>query len=274
MALGGVAYYWSVLEKGKSPGQNFDALFFGPEDGLRGEYDELYRSVFRHPDSYWKIVEALGGRRDGLTRDELLERTGTSSNGTFSRCLSDLEECGFIRRYSRSPECSNGGVFQLVDNFTLFYRRFVLGRNERSGDYWTSAVSEGEKNEWRGFAFERLCLWHVRQIKAALGIAGVHAEAYSWRGTARDGHPAQIALVLDRKDGIVNVCEMKFGRKPYAIDANEAERLSRRVEAIRDRFGPERSIHLTMIASGGLERNSYGNSVQSEVVLDDLFRDA
>jgi AAA+ ATPase superfamily predicted ATPase len=274
MALGGVAYYWSVLEKGKSPGQNFDTLFFGAEEGLRGEYDELYRSVFRHPDSYWKIVEALGGRRDGLTRDELLGKTGVTSNGTFSRCLSDLEECGFVRRYLPSSESCNGGVFQLVDNFTLFYRRFVLGRNERSGDYWRSVVAEGEKNEWRGFAFERLCLWHVPQIKAALGIAGVHAEAYSWRGTAQDGHQAQIDLVLDRKDGIVNVCEMKYGKKPYVIDANEAERLSRRVEAFRERFGSGRSVHLTMITSNGLEHNAYSHSVQSEVILDDLFRDA
>ena len=131
----------------------------------------------------------------------------------------------------------------------------------------------GEKNEWRGFAFERLCLWHVAQIKAALGIAGVHVEACSWRGTALDGHPAQIDLVLDRRDGIVNVCEMKFGRKPYTIDANEAERLARRVDTFRDRFGADRSIHLTMITSNSLEHNAYSHSVQSEVVLDDLFRD-
>lgn len=274
MALGGVAYYWSVLEKGKSPAQNIDALFFGEQDGLRGEYDELYRSVFRHPDSYWKIVEALGGRRDGLTRDELLAKTGVTSNGTFSRCLSDLEECGFVRRYLPSAEGRNGGLFQLVDSFTLFYRRFVLGRTQRGGDYWQSVLTEGAKNEWRGFAFERLCLWHVPQIKAALGIAGVHVEAYSWRGSAQDGRQAQIDLLLDRRDGIVNVCEMKYSRKPYVIDADEADRLARRVESFRDRFGSGRSIHLTMITSNGLEHNAYSHSVQSEVTLDDLFRDA
>lgn len=272
MALGGVAYYWSVLERGKSPAQNFDALFFGEQEGLRGEYDELYRSIFRHPDLYWKIVEELGGRRDGLTRDELLERIGATSNGTFSRCLSDLEECGFIRRYAPSIDGRNGGCYQLIDNFSLFYRRFVTDGKSRTGDYWQTALSEGAKNEWRGFAFERLCLAHVDQIKAALGISGVHVEAYSWRGSSADGKAAQIDLLLDRRDGIVNVCEMKYSRRPYVIDRDESERLARRIEAIRGRVGAERLIHLTMITACGIEHNEYGNEVQSEVVLDDLFK--
>lgn len=271
MVFGGVAYYWSLLEKGKSLAQNIDALFFSEQDGLRGEYDELYRSIFRHPDMYWKIVASLGERRDGLTRDELLGKTGVQSNGTFSRCLSDLEECGFIRRYATSARGINGGVYQLADNFTLFYRRFVLGRRNRDGDCWQSALSDGEKNEWLGFAFERTCLAHIRQIKTALGISGVHAEAYSWRGTASDGSPAQIDLVLDRKDGIVNVCEMKYSRKKYAIDKAESERLQRRVETLRSHIGADRSIHLTMITASGVEHNMYWNDIQSEVTLDDLF---
>ena len=273
MALGGVAYYWSLLEKGKSVAQNMDALFFSDQTGLKGEYDELYKSIFRHPGLYWKIVEALGGRRDGLTRDELLDKLGGTSNGSFSRCLSDLEECGFIRRFVPSVDGRNGGVYQLVDNFTLFYRRFALGRDNRSGDYWQSGVSEGVKNEWRGFAFEMTCLHHVAQIKSALGIAGVHADAYSWRGTSGDGNSAQIDLLLDRRDGIVNVCEMKYGHRPYVIGRDESERLLRRVESFRDRVGQNRSIHLTMITACGVERNMYSHAVQSEVTLDDLFRE-
>ena len=221
---------------------------------------------------YWKIVEKLGGRRDGLTRNELLRSFGGLSNGSFSRCLSDLEECGFIRNYLPTARGRNGGVYQIVDNFTLFYRRFVLGQNNRGGDYWQSVLTEGAKSEWRGFAFERLCLAHVPQIKAALGISGVHADAYSWRGGAVDGNEAQVDLLLDRRDGIVNVCEMKYTRKPYAIDKEEAGRMQRRVEAFRDRLGPDRSIHLTMITSNGLEHNMYSHAVQSEVTLDDLFR--
>ena len=161
--------------------------------------------------------------------------------------------------------------WKLVDNFTLFYRRFVLGHADRGGDHWQS-ISEGVKNEWRGFAFERVCLGHISQIKAALGISGVHVEAYSWRGEAANGRGTQIDLLLDRRDGVVNVCEMKYGHKKYAIDKEELERLQRRVDTFRERLGGERSVHLTMITPNGLESNMYSHAVQSEVTMDALFR--
>ena len=35
----------------------------------------------------------------------------------------------------------------------------------------------------------------------------------------------------------------------------------------------QKAIHLTFVTSRGLARNSYWNDVQSEVTLDDLFRE-
>ena len=43
MILGGVPYYWSLLEKGKSLPQNIDALFFREGAVLQNEYQNLYR---------------------------------------------------------------------------------------------------------------------------------------------------------------------------------------------------------------------------------------
>ena len=71
MAFGGVAYYWSLLEKGRSPEQNIDSLFFGRRDGLRMEFDELYSSLFTNPEPYIKIILELGKHRQGLGRDEI-----------------------------------------------------------------------------------------------------------------------------------------------------------------------------------------------------------
>jgi len=272
MALGGVAYYWSILEKGKSPAQNIDTLFFSRQDGLRVEYDELYRSLFRHPDRHMAIVEALGGRRDGLTRDELMAALGTDSGGDVTRCLDDLESCGFIRLYHTSATGKNGGNYQLIDPFTLFYRRFVQDNASRSGDYWQSELSEGAKNEWRGFAFERLCLEHVPQLKTALGIAGVHADVYSLRvGGNAKRRGAQIDLLLDRRDGIVNLCEMKYASGEYVINAEEGAKLRNRIEAFREKVGKRRSIHLTLITSEGLAHKCEWGMVQSTLTLDDLF---
>ena len=153
--------------------------------------------------------------------------------------------------------------------------RFVRGNTSRSGDYWTAEVGEGEKNEWRGNAFERLCLEHIPQIKKALGISGVHTEVYSWRtSTARELRGAQVDLLIDRKDGIVNLCEMKFSQKEYAIDKEEFAKIRNRIEAVRETIGAKRPIHLTIVTANGLAHNMYWNNVQSEITLDDLFTPA
>ena len=274
MALGGVAFYWSLLEKGRSPAQNFDRLFFGRDDGLRFEFEELYASLFSNPGPYEKIVLALGSRRAGLGRDELVAALGAHSSGNLSRQLEDLEESGFIRHYLPAGGL-NGGLYQLVDPFSLFWMRFVKGNRSRDGDYWTESVGEGEKNEWRGFAFERLCLEHVPQIKRALGISGVHTEVYSWKCSAsHELRGAQIDLLISRADGIVNMCEMKYAKGEFAIDAEENRKIANRAEAFSKLLGGGRTIHVTMITAHGLAHNTYWNNVQSEVTLDDLFRDA
>lgn len=272
MALGGVAYYWNLLEKGKSPEQNINALFFGPNDGLRLEFDELYSSLFRKPEPYMRIVMALDKRRCGLTRDEILSETGMSAGGgNFSEMLENLEECGFIRHFLPLGG-KNGGVYQLADNFSLFFLQFVKGCQSRDGDYWTAAVSSEAKNVWRGLAFERLCVSHVRQIKNALGIAGVHTEVYSWRSHKDESNGgAQIDLLIDRRDGIVNLCEMKYSREKYAITKEEHDKLQNRVSVFGRQLGHGKSIHLTMVTALGLKHNVYWNDVQSEVTLDDLF---
>ena len=272
MALGGVAYYWNLLEKGKSPEQNINALFFGPNDGLRLEFDELYSSLFKKPEPYMRIVMALNKRRSGLTRDEILSEIGaTAGGGNFTEMLENLEECGFVRLL-RPLGAKNGGIYQLADNFSLFFLQFVRGCLSRDGDYWTASIPSEAKNAWRGLAYERLCVSHIQQIKKALGIAGVHTEVYSWRGPKNDlQRGAQIDLLIDRRDGIVNLCEMKYSREEYAITKEEHDRLQNRIASFSRQLGRGKSIHLTMVTTLGLKHNTYWNDVQSEVTLDDLF---
>ena len=198
---------------------------------------------------------------------------GVRSNGNLSAHLADLEACGFIRKY-RPVGGVNGGLYQLIDNFSLFYLRFVKGSDSQDGDYWTMGVGEGAKNDWRGFAFERLCLEHVPQIKRALGISGVFTEVYSWKCSASpELRGAQIDLLLVRKDGIVNLCEMKYSKGVYAIDAEEDRKIANRVAAFDKALGGNKTIHVTMVTAHGLAHNAYWNNVQSEVTLDDLFKE-
>ena len=275
MALGGVAYYWSRLTKGLSAEQNINRLFFSRDEGLRGEFEELYSSLFKNPEPYKDIVLALGKCRYGLTRDEILAAIGKGSGGDSSRHLEELEECGFIGRFHVVGAEKRGSLYQLTDNFSLFHMQFAAARKRVIDNYWTASVPEGAKYAWRGMAFERLCLAHVRQIKEKLGISGVAVEVCAWRRKdVGDGIPdVQIDLILDRRDGIVNLCEMKYSDGEYVLDKDELDRLLKRREALRTVFGPRKSIHLTLITSNGLRHNKYSGNIQSELTLSDLFRE-
>lgn len=81
-----------------------------------------------------------------------------------------------------------------------------------------------------GLAFERVCLQHISQIKA-LGISGVLSNVYSWRTEADEDKgidKTQIDLLIDRNDGVINLCEMKFSAQEYAITEDEEMKLRRR----------------------------------------------
>ena len=271
MVLGGVAYYWSLLEKGRSPEQNIDLLFFSRREELRAEFDELYSSLFTNPEPYIDIIKALGNHRQGLGREEIVRATGVTSNGGLTAHLADLEECGFIRKYHPAGG-ENSGLYQLADAFSLFYMTFVEGTDSRDGDYWTSRVSEGRKNDWRGNAFERVAIAHVPQIKKALGISGVHTDIYSWKTSASvTSRGAQVDLLIDRRDGIANLCEMKYSSVEYAIDKDENDRIANRVAAFRGQIDPNRTIHVTIITANGLKDYMYSHNVNSRIDLDDLF---
>ena len=115
---------------------------------------------------------------------------------------------------------------------------------------------------------------HIPQIKAALGIAGVRTSVASWSHRADERYPegAQIDLLIDRADDVINICEMKFCNGAFAIDKGYAKSLANKQQALRTVTGTKKGIHLTFVTVDGVAHNSYWNDVQSEVTLDDLFK--
>ena len=83
----------------------------------------------------------------------------------------------------------------------------------------------------------------------------------------------QIDLLLDRKDGIINLCEMKYSDGEYVLDNAELERMISRRETFRLACGIKKAIHLTLVTSNGLRHNKYSGNIQSELTLADLFRE-
>jgi hypothetical protein len=93
---------------------------------------------------------------------------------------------------------------------------------------------------------------------------------YAWR--SRNTVPgAQIDMVIDRMDGIVNLCEMKYSNDRYAIVRKYAERLSEKAAAFARETGSRKALHTTFITIYGLAESGYRHSAQSKITLDDLF---
>jgi len=184
----------------------------------------------------------------------------------LSRYLKVLEQCGFIRRFSELWKRTKGAVFQLIDNFTLFYFRFMEPNATNDRHYWSAMFDTRTHSTWAGLAFERLCLQHIDGIRHALGISGVLANVHSWRNAN-----AQIDLLIDRRDGIINICEMKYWAGQYVMTAADDASLANKKAELKASAKTRKAVHLTMVTSFGVKPNAYSHNVQSFVTLDDLF---
>ena len=274
MILGGIPYYWSLLRRGESLSQNIDRLFFSENGRLSHEFEALYDSLFKKPTPYISIVTTLATKKAGMTRKELLENTGLDDNAVFIRTLEELEQCNFIRKYQILGKKQRDAIYQLMDNFTLFYFRYLTSNIKKDNHFWSNNLSSQLHSSWAGLAFERVCLWHLPQIKEALGIGGVVSTAQSWHTeTTKEHDGAQIDLLIDRNDGVINLCEMKFSNDTYQIDSEEDKNLRRRKSVFQQVTKTRKAIHTTMITTYGVAHNAYWNNIQSEVKMDDLFKE-
>jgi len=273
MILGGIPYYWSFLEKGKSLPQNIDIMFFADDAKLEDEFEYLYASLFENPEVYIRIVTALGRKKPGMTREELLTATGAADSGSFSTKLEELEKCGFIRTYNEYGKIQRNRLYQLIDNYTLFYFKF-LAKKPSDPHFWTNQTDTSAINAWCGLAFERVCLQHIDQIKAALGIAGVLTETNAWSCKSdpdRGIHGSQIDLLIVRRDQVINLCEMKYSDKKYTITRKVDEEIREKAGDFRTVTKTAYAIHPTIVTPYGLVDNAYSGNIQFVITADELF---
>ena len=273
MILGGVPFYWSLLKRGQSLPQNIDYLFFHENAPLRNEFSNLYRALFNKPDQYILIIETLSKVKKGITREDICAATKISSSGDLSKKLTELENCGFIRRYTPFENKKKDDLYLLMDHFTLFYYHFLQGKAHDENE-WENLVNSPSVNSWSGLAFERICLEHIPQIKKALGISGVHTEVYSWRcspDSERGIYGSQIDLLISRKDQIINLCEMKYSTAEYMINTEFMRSMNRKISDFQLCTGTRYAIHPTLITVYGLFNNAYAADIQAAITACDLF---
>lgn len=274
MILGGIPYYLNYLDPGLSLPENIDHLFFAPQGVLSMEFERLFSASFDQIRLTTEIVRALAKKSIGLDRNELSKAIGYGDGEAFSSAIRSLLLSGYIVQYSPLQEGRKKQYFKVIDPFCLFYLRFVENRSSFDGNFFSDNSNDAALNAWKGFAFENVCNNHLEQIKSALRIRGVSASRFSfvYRGD-EDTPAAQIDLVLERKDNIVDLCEMKFVPYPYEASGKDETDLSRKKESLSSFLRKSQTIQTVLISPYGIKENKYRWTYQNVVDFDDLFVD-
>ncbi|MEI6241908.1 MAG: ATP-binding protein [Chlamydiota bacterium] len=280
MAIGGVPKYLSYVARGKSSAQNINDMCFSLNGGLYNEFDNLYKSLFENYEHHITIVRTLAKAIEGLTKDELLEKVKLESGGSSSRIIEDLVDAGFLIYIPSFNKKKIGGIYRLIDEYSLFYLTWILeistiGLESVDSEFWMKKQRTGKWNAWSGCAFESLCLKHIQKIKKALGISGISTVESGWRYLPQKeiNEPgAQIDLVIDRADKCINLCEMKYSDAEFVIDKSYEEKLQNKKKVFREKTGTDKTLFTTMVTTYGVKKNAhYLSVVDNQLTMDGLF---
>ena len=270
MTMGGIPYYLKLLDNDLSFLANIDTIFFKRNGPLWDEFDHLYETLFGNSKGYLKIIEALSSRKSGLTRKEIISETKLEDNGLLTEMLKNLRDSMFVRSYNTFGYDEKNIVYQLADYFTLFYLRFLKGKQNPDEQFWTHYLDNPAKSSWSGQTFEQVCKDHIMQVKKAIGISGLLTDISSWHGATETGN-AQIDLIIDRRDRTINICEIKFSVAEFVIGQDYEKILQKKMQVFREVSKSKKALQLVMITTYGVRQNSHSGIVQSQVLMDDLF---
>jgi uncharacterized protein len=271
MAVGGIPFYLDNIQVNRSIAQNIDRLFFTSGGLLNLEYFDLFRSLFNRAERHIAIVEALTQKAQGMVRKDLLAAAKLPDGGSITRVLEELEHSGFIKRYLPFGKAKRDALYQLVDQFTLFYHAFVKDSKAGGEGAWLTQMDSPKWQAWSGYAFESLCAYHIKSLKKALGISGVYTEISAWR-SMKSEKGAQIDLIIDRSDRIITICEMKFSTQPFVVTKEYADKLQHKIFTFKSETETRKSVFLTMVTAHGLVQNQYSMRwVQEVLSLEALF---
>lgn len=268
MVFGGIPYYLSLLSKRYSLAQNIDKLMFDKKGKLFNEFSHLFKSLFINPEDYQKVVKIL--KNGSLTRLQIADKTKIPYGGGLTTILKSLEENNFISSYIEYGRSKRDTKYKLIDPYVIFYLNFIEGQKNIDPKYFESKYMSPELNSWFGLAFERVCFSHILKIKKALEIGDVSVKYYSWQSKLSDNH-SQIDLLIDRADRVINLCEIKFSNKEFAIDKQCDADIRRKVASFMEQNKIKSEIKLSIITTYGLQENMYSGKIQNVVVMDDLF---
>ena len=267
MVIGGVPFYLNKVRKGESVVQNIDRLCFEVDGDLVAEFYEVFTSLFSNSKAHERMIRVLAKTRKGITRNDLLEQCNFGSGGVYSNTLEELIESGFVHQYTTFGKKSRQSLYRLSDEYSLFFLKFIEPNKGQGSGTWSRLSQKQSYVSWAGFTFESLCLKHVQQIKKELGIDKIFSIYSSWFN-----EKAQIDLVIDRDDRIINLCEIKFYNVPFTITQKVYNNIRSKLIQFKESTRTRKNVFIVMISTFGIVKNAYSTElVTSSITIDCLF---
>jgi len=201
--------------------------------------------------------------------------------GRLSKYLKELEEAGFILSFA-PWEKERGLYYKVIDEYTLFYLAWIAPKSHNKiaknidDAYWEALLKTSAWKSWSGYAFESVCFKHISPIQKALHIPS-GSEVSSWRYSPKKGSKtggAQIDVIFNRPDGIINLCEIKCCQSPIIINKRYIAHALRQEKIYREVTKTTKHIIHSLITSGGLKETNHSKGIiATKVLLSDLFEE-
>jgi len=274
MAIGGIPHYLEEIETGMSAVQIIDEICFSETGLLRDEFLKLYPALFDNAENHIAIIRALATTRQGLNRTEIITKSKLPNGGSLTRVLGELIQSGFISIYQPFNKKKKDTLYRLTDEYSLFYLQFIEKNLGYKKEVWQRLSQTQLYKSWSGYAYENICLKHVDQIKEALKIGGVYSTASSFykKGTPHE-KGAQIDLLIDRNDQIINLFEIKFYKEEMLLSKADAMQLRAKMTVFQRATNTKKHLFLSLITTFGLSPNKHSIGLIDQVLtLDDLFK--
>lgn len=273
MAVGGIPTYLQAVKQGETATQAIDRILFTKDGALRNEFHNLYEALFDNHQNHITIIKTLAQKWSGMSRQEIIAKSGMKDGGGLSKVLEELEASSFIVQIPAFQKKRKDFVYRLSDEYSLFYLKFVEGSSLLGKNAWLKQANENAYTVWTGYAFENLCIKHVEAIKMALGISGIYTETSSfWHKGNQDTEGLQIDLLIDRADRAINLCEIKFYNDDFPMTEALATRLRQKREQFRTLTQTKKMLFNTLITTYGVKHSKSSMAqIDHTITMDKLF---
>jgi AAA+ ATPase superfamily predicted ATPase len=271
MVTGGIPYYLKEVQRGSTPIEAVNQMYFGKQATLKNEFDNLFKALFSNYEKHILVIRALASKWIGLTRNEIITKTKLPTGGAVTTILNELETSGFIQSLLPFGKRQRDTLYRLTDAYTLFYIHFVE-QNKNIKNYWQKKYNSPEVKAWQGYAFENICLIHIDAIKQALGISGILTHESSFYKIKDNNTPGcQIDMLIERGDNSINICEIKFYDGSYILTDEAVNKLKAKRNIFQDVSKTKKQLFLTLVTANGLSESKYNILIDRHIDSNVLF---